>query len=76
MSRNTIFLAVVGGAILIAVLMGTGSSDGDNEMRISVSTGGANEEIHFNGETYRCDEETNSVVLTHDDGSTTTVYCE
>lgn len=77
MSRNTIFLAVVGGAILIAVLIGSGSGTSDRGFNISVSSDrGSKQEIHFNGETYKCDDETNSVVLTHDDGSTTTVYCD
>jgi len=76
MSRNTIFLAVVGGAIVIAALFGSGGSS-DKDFTIEVSNGGsAGTDIEFNGKTYKCDEETGSVTLTHDDGSTTKVVCD
>jgi hypothetical protein len=77
MSRNTLFLAVVGGAIVLAALMGSPGSD-DKDYRIEVKHDGGRDSssVEFNGKDYKCDTETGQVTLTHDDGSETVVICD
>jgi hypothetical protein len=91
MNKNHIFIGVIVGAIGVAAIgnfispesahsgrNGWGMSmDGeDHHRRGSRPHSGDKSTVEFNGKTYRCNKETGSVELTHDDGSITVVTCD
>jgi len=90
MNKNYIFVGVIGAALLVAAIANVISPEefGRDDYRVKVSYDseedmydrarhgrGSGSTVKFNGKHYKCDEETGSVVLEHEDGSTTTVTC-
>ena len=88
MNKNYIFVGVIGAALLVAAIANVISPEkvGGDHYRIKLSHDGekgsydrtrrgSGSTVEFNGKHYKCDEETGSVVLEHEDGSTTTVTC-
>jgi len=90
MTKNQIFIGVIGGALVLAALSSAFSGEErydegrrfevsfdheDGEHRGSRSRSDSSSTVEFNGKTIACDAETGTVELTHEDGSVTTVTC-
>jgi len=79
MNKNYIFIGVIGAALLVAAIANNFSSDdfySDDDFQGSWESSHSGSTVEFNGKSYKCDSDTKSVVLEHEDGSTTTVICD
>jgi len=79
MNKNYIFIGVMVAAVVVAAIANRFSSEEvfhDDEYNYSDTRGSGKSSVEFDGKQYECDAESKSVVLEHEDGSTTTVICD
>ena len=80
MNKTHIFIGIIGAALVVAAIGNAFSSEEyyrDTHVRWDHDgSSGSEASIDFDGKDVKCDAETGSVVLEHEDGSTTTVICD